>query len=175
MADIPDGIVLKRHRDLEGMREAPWPRRVIVGAIVVFAVLGLANVFGQRPVGATADTTEASLSLNAPDHLRGGLLFSARFHITAHHDVKDAVLVLDQGWAEGMAINTTEPSPIGEASRDGKLGFDLGHIPAGRSYVHYMQFQANATHVAWRRPAGVTLFDGPTRLLHIDRRVTIYP
>ena len=175
MADIPDGIVLKRHRDLEGMREAPWPRRVIVGAIVVFAVLGLANVFGQRPVDATADTTEASLSLNAPDHLRGGLLFSARFHITAHHDVKDAVLVLDQGWAEGMAINTTEPSPIGEASRDGKLSFDLGHIPAGRSYVLYMQFQANATNVAWRRPAGVTLFDGPTRLLHIDRRVTIYP
>ena len=175
MADIPDGIVLKRHRDLEGMRETPWPRRVIVGAIAVFAVLGLANVFGQRPVGATADTTEASLSLNAPDHLRGGLLFSARFHITAHHDVKDAVLVLDQGWAEGMAINTTEPSPIGEASRDGKLGFDLGHIPAGRSYVLYMQFQANATNVAWRRPAGVTLFDGPTRLLHIDRRVTIYP
>ena len=175
MADIPDGIVLKRHRDLEGMREAPWPRRVIVGAIVVFAVLGLANVFGQRPVGATADTTEASLSLNAPDHLRGGLLFSARFHITAHHDVKDAVLVLDQGWAEGMAINTTEPSPIGEASRDGKLSFDLGHIPAGRSYVLYTQFQANATNVAWRRPAGVTLFDGPTRLLHIDRRVTIYP
>jgi len=175
VADIPDGIVLKRHRDLEGMREAPWPRRVIVGAIVVFAVLGLANVFGQRPVDAGADTTEASLSLNAPDHLRGGLLFSARFHITAHHDVKDAVLVLDQGWAEGMAINTTEPSPIGEASRDGKLSFDLGHIPAGRSYVLYMQFQANATNVAWRRPAGVTLFDGPTRLLHIDRRVTIYP
>ena len=175
MADIPDGIVLKRHRDLEGMRETPWPRRVIVGAIAVFAVLGLANVFGQRPVDAGADTTEASLSLNAPDHLRGGLLFSARFHITAHHDVKDAVLVLDQGWAEGMAINTTEPSPIGEASRDGKLSFDLGHIPAGRSYVLYMQFQANATNVAWRRPAGVTLFDGPTRLLHIDRRVTIYP
>jgi len=175
VADIPDGIVLKRHRDLEGMGETPWPRRVIVGAIAVFAVLGLANVFGQRPVGATADTTEASLSLNAPDHLRGGLLFSARFHITAHHDVKDAVLVLDQGWAEGMAINTIEPSPIGEASRDGRLSFDLGHIPAGRSYVLYMQFQANATNVAWRRPAGVTLFDGPTRLLHIDRRVTIYP
>jgi hypothetical protein len=38
-----------------------------------------------------------------------------------------------------------------------------------------MQFQANATNVAWRRPAGVTLLDGSTRLLHIDRKVTIYP
>ena len=175
MSDVPDGIVLKRHRDLDGMRETLWPRRLILGAVVVFALLGLANVFGQRPVTASADTAVASLKLNAPDHLRGGLLFSARFHITAHHDVKDAVLVLDQGWAEGMAINTIEPSPVGEASRDGKLSLDLGHIPAGQSYVLYMQFQANATNLAWYRPAGVTLLDGSTRLLHIDHKVTSYP
>jgi hypothetical protein len=175
MADAPDGIILKYHRDLDGMRETLWPRRLIIGAIVVLAVLGLLNVFGQRPVDVSADAAEASLKLNAPNHLRGGLLFSARFHITAHQDVKDAVLVLDQGWAEGMAINTIEPSPVGEASRDGKLSFDLGHVPAGQSYVLYMQFQANATNVAWHRPAGVTLFDGTTRLLHIDRKVTIYP
>jgi hypothetical protein len=175
VADIPDGIVLKRHRDLEGLRKTLWPRRVILGAIAVVAVLGLANVFGQRPVTASADAPAASLTLNAPAHLRGGLLFSARFRIAAHHDVKDAVLVLDQGWAEGMAINTIEPSPVGEASRDGKLSLDLGHIRAGQSYVLYMQFQANATNLAWRRPAGVTLLDGRAQLLHIDRNVTIYP
>jgi len=175
MADVPDGIVLKRHRDLEGMRETLWPRRIIIGAVVVFAILGLLNVFGQRPVTTTATAAEASLKLNVPNHLRGGLLFSARFHVTAHEDVKDAVLVLDQGWAEGMAINTIEPSPVGEASRDGKLSLDLGHIPAGQSHVLYLQFQANSTNVAWRRPAGVTLLDGSRRLLHIDRKVTIYP
>lgn len=175
MPDVPDGIVLERHRDLEGMRKSLWPRRIIVGAVAVFAVLGLANVFGQRPVNASADTAQASLKLNVPNHLRGGLLFSARFRITAHRNVKDAVLLLDQGWAEGMAINTIEPSPIGQASRNGKLSLDLGHIPAGESYVLYMQFQANATNVAWQRPAGVTLFDGPKQLLHIDRKVTLYP
>lgn len=175
MADVPDGLVLKQHRDLDGMRETLWPRRLIVALIVVFAALALANVFGQRPVTMTADAEAASLKLNVPNHLRGGLLFSGRFHITAHRDVKDAVLVLDEGWAEGMAINTIEPSPVGEASRDGKLSFDLGHIPAGQSYLLYMQFQANATNVAWRRPAGVTLFDGSKRLLRIDRKVTIYP
>ncbi|MGN6800214.1 MAG: hypothetical protein ACTHKS_18945 [Gaiellaceae bacterium] len=175
MADAPEGIVLKHHRDLDGLRKTLWPRRIIIGAVVVFALLGLLNVFGQRPVNASADTAQASLELNAPDHLRGGLLFSARFHVTAHQDVKDAVLVLDQGWAEGMAINTIEPSPVGEASRNGKLSLDLGHIPAGQSFVLYMQFQANATNVAWRRAAGVTLLDGPKRLLHIDRKVTVYP
>jgi hypothetical protein len=175
VADIPDGIVLKYHRDLDGMRETLWPRRIIIGAIVVFAILGLLNVFGQRPTTATADSAAASLKLYAPDRLRGGLLFSARFHVSAHRDVKDAILVLDQGWAEGMAINTIEPGPIGEASRDGKLSFDLGHIPAGQSYVLYMQFQANATNLAWHRPAGVTLLDGTKSLLHVDRKVTIYP
>lgn len=175
MADIPDGIVLKYHRDLDGMRETLWPRRIILGAIGVFAILGLLNVFGQRPTTASADAAAASLKLYAPDRLRGGLLFSARFHVSAHRDVKDAVLVLDQGWAEGMAINTIEPSPIGEASRDGKLSLDLGHIPAGQSYVLYMQFQANATNLAWHRPAGVTLLDGTKTVLHVDRNVTIYP
>jgi hypothetical protein len=174
MADIPDGIVLKRHRDLEGIPET-WPRRGVLGLLVLFAVLALFNVFGQRPFSTTARASGASLEVYAPTHLRGGLLFSARFHISATRDLKDAILVLDQGWAESMAINTIEPSPVGEASRDGKLSFDLGHVPAGQSHVLYMQFQANATNVAWRRAAGVTLFDGKTRILHIDRRLTIYP
>jgi hypothetical protein len=174
MADIPDGIVLKRHRDLEGIPET-WPRRGVLGLLVLFAVLALFNVFGQRPFSSTARASGASLEVYAPNHLRGGLLFSARFHISATRDLKDAILVLDQGWAESMAINTIEPSPVGEASRDGKLSFDLGHVPAGQSHVLYMQFQANATNVAWRRAAGVTLFDGKTRILHIDRRLTIYP
>jgi hypothetical protein len=175
VADVPDGLYLKHHRDLGGVRETLWPRRLVLLAIVVAAVVALFNVFGQRPVTVSAEAAEASLSVNAPDHLRGGLLFSARFHVTAKGDVKDAVLVLDEGWAEGMAINTIEPSPVGEASRDGKLSFDLGHIPAGQSYILYMQFQANATNVAWHRSAGVTLFDGHTRLVRIDRKVTIYP
>ncbi len=174
MADIPDGIVLKRHRDLEGIPET-WPRRGVLGLLVLFAVLALFNVFGQRPFSTTARASGASLEVYAPTHLRGGLLFSARFHISATRDLKDAILVLDQGWAESMAINTIEPSPVGEASRDGKLSFDLGHVPAGQSHVLYMQFQANATNIAWHRAAGVTLFDGTARILHIDRTLTVYP
>lgn len=61
MANAPVGIVLKYHRDLDGMRKTLWPRGVIVGAIVLFAVLGLLNVFGQRPVTPSRDTAAASL------------------------------------------------------------------------------------------------------------------
>ena len=174
MSDIPDYIVLKRHRDLEELRGLR-PRHLILSAIVVFSLLGLLNVFGQRPETSTASGPAASLELSAPTKLRGGLLFSARFHITARGDVKNATLVLDPGWAEGMAINTIEPSPVSEGSTDGKLTFGLGHIPAGQSYTLWMQFQVNPTTVAWHRPAGVTFRDGPRTLGRIDRSYDIYP
>jgi hypothetical protein len=175
VADAPDGIVLKRSRDLEGVRRHPWPRRAILAAIALFAILALLNVFGQRPSTSSASSPEARLKLYSPAHLRGGLLFSARFHVFAKRDVKNAILVLDPGWVEGMSINTIEPSPVGEASSNGRLSLQLGHIPKGQSYILWMQFQVNPTNIAWHRSAGVTLTDGSTPLVHIPRRVTIYP
>src|SRR5581483_10008100 len=116
MADIPDRLVLKRDRDLEGRSHLPWVRHGIIGLIAVFLVLGAFNVFGQRPAGTTVDTPAASLELYAPTKLRGGLLWEARFTITAHRDVKNALLQLSPGWQEGMQMNTIEPSPLGQAS-----------------------------------------------------------
>jgi hypothetical protein len=175
VTDVPDTLVLKRHRDLAGTRRWPWPRWVVLSLMGVFILLGLANVFGQRPAGVSADSAKARLTLYAPTTVRGGLLFSARFHITAHKDVKNATLVLDPGWAEGMAINTIEPSPVGEASRNGRLSFQLGHVPAGQAYILFMQFQVNPTNVAWHRPQNVELDDGNTKVLTIDRDIDIYP
>jgi hypothetical protein len=175
VTDIPDALDLQRHRDLAGLPTRPWPRWLVLAAMSLFCVLGLAGVFGQRPTTAAADTSAAKLSLYAPSVVRGGLLFSARFHVTAHRDLKNATLVLDPGWAEGMAINTIEPSPVGEASRNGRLSFQLGHIPAGRSFILFMQFQVNPTNVAWHRPQNVELDDGNDKLLTIDRDIVIYP
>src|SRR5437879_1656979 len=110
MADVPDGLVLRRHRDLDGVRLRPWPRWAMLTVLALFLLLGLINAFGQRPVTSTASSGAAKLTLYAPTHLRGGLLFSARFHIAATHDLRNAVLILDPGWAEGMSINTIEPS-----------------------------------------------------------------
>jgi hypothetical protein len=175
MSEVPDELALERHRDLAGVgRGGVWARWAILGAVALFSVLGLANVFGQRPDTKTARAAAATLELYAPAHLRGGLLFSARFHIDAHEELKKATLVLDPGWAEGMAINTIEPSPLGQASKDGKLSLDLGHIPAGSSYVLWMQLQVNPTNVG-RRSQDVELDDGDTRIAHIDHTVTIFP
>ena len=173
-ASQPDTIVLKRHRDLAGRVHQVWVRRLLLLLFTAVPVAALFNVFGQRPATSFARTPVASLKVYSPTQVRGGLLFSARFHVKARQDVKDAILVLGTGWAEGMAINTIEPSPVGEASSDGKLSFELGHIPAGQSYILFMQFQVNPTNVG-HRSQDVRLFDGKTRLLTIHRAVTIYP
>jgi hypothetical protein len=175
VADVPDYLVLKRHRDLLGMRARPWPRWIILSLIVLAAILALFNVFGQRPTTKTVTGGGATLKLYAPSNLRGGLLFSARFHVTAQRDLKNAILILDPGWIEGMAVNTIEPSPLGEGSSDGKLTLQLGHIARGHDYILWMQFQVNPTNIAWNRPAGVTLADGSTVLAHINRSLRIYP
>jgi hypothetical protein len=175
VASAPDRLTLKRHRDLEGLYTPGIAVRriglVVFGAI---AVLGLLNVFGQRPSTKTLDVPAARLEVYAPTHVRGGLLFMARFRVTAKQDLKDATLVLAPGWAESMTINTIEPSPVGEASRNGSLALELGHVPAGERYVLYIQFQVNPTNVG-RRSADVELYDGERRLLGIHRTITIWP
>ena len=104
----------------------------------------------------------------------GSAAIEARFHVVAHRELKKATLVLDPGWAEGITINTIEPSPIGEASADGKIVLTLGHVPAGKSYIVFMQLQVNPTNLG-RRAQNVELDDGTTPLLRIKRTVTIFP
>jgi hypothetical protein len=174
MAAIPDGIVLKRHRDLEGRRSHAWVRRTLIVLVGLVPLLALFNLFGQRPHVATAQSANAALELYAPGHLRGGLLWEARFTITAHRELKDARLELDKGWLEGMTLNTVEPAPVAEGSNDGKLVLDLGHVPSGRRYILFMQFQVNPTNIG-RRAQSVHLYDGDTLQTTIHRRVTIFP
>jgi hypothetical protein len=174
MADIPQSIVLKQHRDLQSIAYNRPLRWALLSILAVFLVLGLANVFGQRPSGVWLRTPAASLELYAPSHLRGGLLWEARFTLTAHRDLKSAVLQLSPGWNEGTQQNTIEPSPIGQASRDGDLLLTLGHVPAGHVYRLFMEFQTNATNVG-RRRADVTLYDGATKIGTIHRTVTVFP
>ena len=175
MADIPDGIVLKRDRDLEGRQHDVWVRRGLMALVAAVPVVALFNVFGQRPDSHTLASPAASLKIYAPARLRGGLLYEGRFHITARRDLKDAYLVLGAGWAEGMSINTIEPSPVSETSRDGRLSFELGHIPRGHSHILFMQFQVNPTNVAYSRPQTVELDDGKARLLFYKRNLTVFP
>jgi hypothetical protein len=174
MADLPNGIVLRRHRDLAGRTHEIWIRRGLFALLPLVGVLALLNVFGQDTSTVTKSAPEAKLKVETPTRLRGGLLGQARFTITALGDVKDARLELGRGWLEDMTINTLEPSPVGEASANGRLSLDLGHVPAGEKYVLFLSFQVNPTNVG-RHDADVTLFDGNRKLFTIDRTFTVFP
>jgi hypothetical protein len=175
VAQPPDLLTLKRHRELEGLYTSGLVvRRVAYAVLFVLAVLGLLNVFGQRPFTSTKDAAPARLALYAPSHLRGGLLFMARFEITAKQDMQNATLVLAPGWTEDMTINTIEPSPTNETSDNGRLTLELGQIKAGATFVLYMDFQVNPTNVG-RSSQDVELRDGDTHITTIERSLTVYP
>jgi hypothetical protein len=174
VAGAPDTLTLERHRDMKGRAWWIQVRRILLALLVAVLVLGLLNVFGQRPHSSTSSTPRASLKVYAPVHARSGLAYAARFHITAHDEIKDAFLVLDPGWAEGYTVNGLAPQPLTEASRNGRLAYGFGHIPAGQSLIFFMSLQVNPTNVG-RRSQDVELDDGETPILTIHRTVTIFP
>ena len=174
VASAPDQLTLKRHRDLVGRENRPYARWALLTLLGLLCLLGLLNAFGQRPQTQTAFANGAELEVYSPERLRSGLFFMSRFTIRAERELESATLLLDPGWVEGITLNTLVPSPVGEANRDGKIVFDLGHVRAGTEHVFFLHFQVNPTEVG-RRPQDVALLDGETPLLHIDRTVTIYP
>ena len=94
------------------------------------ALLALLGFVGQSPSTTRAVTPAATLSVNAPGSVRGGLLYQARFTIVAHQELRNATLVLNAKWIDGLDRNTIAPSPVNEASRDGRLALERGY-PAG--------------------------------------------
>jgi hypothetical protein len=174
VAAVPDGIRLERHRDLEGRGWHQWATRILLASVSALLVLALFNLFGQRPLTSRAADSKAVLSVYSPSRVRGGLLYTARFHVTARTDLKKASLLLDPGWVEGMQINSINPQPVDEASNDGRLYLDLGHIPAHHSALYFVEFQVDPTNVG-HRSQSVELDNNGKRLLFINRTITIYP
>jgi hypothetical protein len=170
----PEQLTLARHRDLEGRAHRPYVRWALLTVVGLLVLLGLLNVFGQKPHTDAASADGVELEVYSPQHVRSGLFFMSRFTIRAEREVEAATLVLDPGWLEGITLNTLVPSPVGEANRDGKIALDLGRVPAGTKHVFFLHFQVNPTEVG-RRAQDVALYDGETPLIEIDRTVTIFP
>jgi hypothetical protein len=173
VADTPQFLTLKGNRDRTERLELFF-RRAFFLLVFLVALAALLNVFGQRPTDTFAASSTADLEVSAPTAARGGLYYQGRITVDAKQEIKKAILVLDSGWTEQMQINTIEPSPIGESSRDGKLALEFGHVPAGQKLVVWMQFQVNPTNVG-HRSQDVALYDDTTLLAQVDRTVTVFP
>ncbi len=107
--------------------------------------------------------------------MRGGLLFMGLFDIRA-----TATPCASRRWCSARAgpttsrINTIEPSPLEETSRNRRLELTFPKLEKGDHLRVWMEFQVNPTAVG-RGNQDVTLRDGSTPIARVNRTVTIYP
>jgi hypothetical protein len=101
-------------------------------------------------------------------------MYTARFLIQAHRELKGATLILDPGWADQYTVNGTSPQPSSENSKDGKIVFSLGDIPQGHSFTEFISLQVNPINVG-ERAQTVWLYDGSHQIAVIHRSIMIWP
>jgi hypothetical protein len=171
--EFPAGLDPARHRELRG-RHALLVRRVVLTLLFAFVVAALLNVFGQHASNSSASSADADLHVRSPTRLRSGLIFQARFDVVAHRTLAQPKLVLDTGWIEGMTINTTEPSAMSEATRNGRAVFSFDTLDAGERLTFWIQAQVNPTTVG-RRRWGVELDDRSVPLARVQRTAYVFP
>lgn len=172
-ASPPQCISLEFHRDDDHLAERAI-RWIVLGALALIALAGLANVFGQRHVLLVARSNAATVRVSAPGALRSGLLYQGKFEIEAHERLRRPTLVLARGWWDAMSVNSIEPQPTRSWSRDGNVALEFGPIAPGRPFTVYLYLQANPT-TAGRRDQSVELRDGSRALASIDRTVNVFP
>jgi len=172
--NVPQGLSVERHRDLAGRAHQVWYRRALILVLVAIVALALANFFGQKPTTSRAQSAAASLELQAPERVRGGLMFQGRFTLLARQDLKTPKLILTPGWFEQMTVNGLEPQPSTQTTRNGDVVLTFDSLKAGQRLVFWTYFQVNPTNIG-RRTQDVELDDGNTPLLRLNRTVTIFP
>jgi hypothetical protein len=174
MPGVPDNLSVERHRDLQGRTRHPYVRRTILGVLAVIVAAALFGAFGQHPTTSRADETAATLEVQAPTRLRGGLIFQARFTIAAHRQLAEPTLVLSRGWFESMSVNSMVPDPTQQETVDGRVRLTFDAIDAGTAMTFWIYFQVNPTNVG-RRDETIELTDGDGTLARIDRTITVFP
>ena len=160
--------------DPRGQIVGRWARRAVMTVFAAIAVLGLLDLFGQGASETTAGASAATLRVTAPKAVRGGLFFQSKVEIRAARAIDHPRLVLDEGWVEGMQVNSIEPAPVGEASRDGRVVLSYDGLDAGERLVVWLQFEVDPTNVG-HRSYGLELDDGEKPIAAVDRDLTVFP
>lgn len=174
MKDSPKSLDRTRDLELRGRARHTLYRRVALGVLALIVVAALLNVFGQETTTTVARGRGGTLSVDAPPHLRGGLIFQVRFEIEANRRLAAPKLVLSPGWLDAMTLNTVAPSPLSENSGPDGLSMAFEELPAGHSLIVWTNWQVNPTNVG-RRSEDTTLFDGSRPIATANRTVTVFP
>jgi hypothetical protein len=174
VSDFPDHLDPARHRDHEGRAHQPWIRRAFVVVFAAAAVAALFNVFGQRSTTARVAGPDARLDIRGPTRVRGGLLFQQRITVRALRAIAHPRLVLASGWLDGLQVNTIEPSPQSEASRNGSLVLSYDQMAAGDKLEVFIDYQVNPTHVG-RTDQDLEIDDATQPLVRLSRSLLTFP
>lgn len=180
---LPGGLRRASDIHLEGRRRDPLIRRAILSLIALFTLAALLGAFGQRPATRTAagasegapGNAGPTLTLKAPDRLRGGVIFAARIEVEAGAEQIEALrLELADGWLDRMTNNTIRPEPLGQEGTHGALQLSYGRLAPGRTLTVWSHWQVNPTSVG-TDDGDVSLYDGERLLARINRTFTIFP
>jgi hypothetical protein len=164
-----------RYVQLRGRAWHQWLRRGLLLAIFALLVAALFNVFGQRTTSSAVTTPQARLRVESPPHLSGGLLYQVRFRLQPlGHAVSHPKLVLNENWFDGMTLNSFTPAPANENSRGGRFALDFPALGKGRTLTVISEWQVNPTAFG-RRHLVAAFDDGNTRLVAVQRTLTIFP
>jgi hypothetical protein len=161
-------------REPTGVTVGLWVRRGILTVLGVIVLLGLLNRFGQRPATSVARGPAATMRLSAPERIRGGLFFQSRLDIRATQAIDHPRIVLDDGWLEGMQVNSIEPAPVGEATRNGRVVLSYDALKPGDVLRVWFQFEVNPTNVG-RRSYAVELDDAEQPVVRLGPAITALP
>jgi hypothetical protein len=164
----------RTYRDLEGRNAHPWHRRALLVVIAVIPILALIGVFGQRTDHSTAATPQATLTMSGPSRLRGGLLYQWKLQVAAHQDLAKPKLTLDEGFLNGLTVNTIEPQASQELNRNGHVVLEYDTLSSGQQLTVWIQYQVNPTTFG-SRTVRVELDDGDNAITSITRHVTVFP
>jgi hypothetical protein len=173
--DLPAEIDLGRHRDFEGRRGGQWLRRGFLTLLLLFILAALANAFGQAAATDTASGAAGTLSVKVPSRLRGGLTYQGEFKLHASRDLGAPTLVLDHGLIDQTTINTVQPEPAGSTTdADGNLKLRFPPMPAGRTLIVYVEFQANPINIGVH-DGDISFYDADEEIAQISRTQIDFP
>jgi hypothetical protein len=147
---------------------------VTIVVLTAACLLALLNVFGQRATVSRADGSVASLTVQSPERLRGGLVFTSQITVTAHQRVSDLRVLLSGGWFRGMTFNGVVPQPNNQTSTAQGVIFDYGSLDAGAQLPFWISWQANPVTVG-PRSQDVVVYDGNNTLVTIHRPLFVFP
>jgi hypothetical protein len=149
-------------------------RRAVLLLLGVIVLLALVDAFGQRPSTSRASASFATLEVQSPSTLRGGLIFQTRLTVHARTAIAHPTLVLQHGWFESMSVNSIVPDPTSQASVDGTVRLTYPRLEAGHTSAVWIYFQVNPTNVG-RRSEDVALEGARGQRLVVRRSVTVLP